>query len=69
MQTRGTFERRKRIMEGFIIKEIIKQIFVNIVAVVLGSLVAYGLYLWLGFEITILIYLVSILYAINSKKD
>lgn len=56
-------------MEGFIIKEIIKQLLVNITTVVFGSLVAYGLYLWLGFEITILIYLVSILGAINSKKD
>lgn len=56
-------------MEGFIIKEIIKQIVVKIVAVVIGSLIAYGLYLWLGFEVTILLYLVSILSALNSKED
>ena len=52
-----------------VIKEIIKQLLVNIIAVVFGSLIAYGLYLWLGFEITILIYLVSILGAINTKRD
>ena len=56
-------------MKEFIIKETIKQLLVNIVAVAFGSLVAYGLYLWLGFEITILIYLVSILFAINSIKS
>ena len=56
-------------MESFVIKEIIKQLLVKIVAVVIGSLVGYGLYLLLGFEITILIYLASILGAINSNKD
>ena len=56
-------------MEEFIINEIIIQILVKIVSVVVGSVIAYGLYLWLGFEVTILIYLVSILSAVNSKKD
>ena len=61
---RRTIERRIKML-----KEIIKQIIVNIVSIVIGVFIAYGFYLWLGFEITILIYLVSILGAINSKKS
>ena len=41
----------------------------KIIGLLIGIAIMYGLYVWLGFEITLLLYLASINLSINELKE
>ena len=47
----------------------IYEIIAKIIGFLIGIAIMYGLYVWLGFEITLLLYLASINLSINELKE
>ena len=50
-------------------KEIVLRISARIIGTIIGIAVMYGLYKWLGFEITALLYLASVNLMLCDIKD